>query len=134
MATATKPRSRPQLTFPPLVSQWTVRSKPNWPGAEYTRRTRLKTTCDKTYSAAFMKELEETLGGEGFETYKQAMRPTTNAKSTFTRGRPPAEKGRKKITPGSPGPRRAPPVSPRGTPQQAPDLSSSTHSLGIWIV
>ena len=73
-------------TFPPLVTQWTVKSEPKWPGAEYTRRTRLKTVCEGAYSSAFMDELKAILGEDNFEHYEAAMKPCIGPRG---RGDPP---------------------------------------------
>lgn len=86
-----KPKGqRKMMSFPPLVKKWTVKSEASWPGAEYTRRTRLHTNCVEDYSQAFLDELKETLG-DNFDEYYQAMRPA--ASNNHTRGRPPAEHG-----------------------------------------
>ena len=41
-----------------IDDQWTVKSEADWPGAEYTRRTRLKTRCEEPYNAAFLDEVK----------------------------------------------------------------------------
>ena len=85
------------LTFPPLVKNWTVKGEPNWPGAEYTRRTRMKTTLEEDVSAEFMDELKATVGEKCYEHYCNDMHPAINRK--LLRGKPPDEKGAKKIQP-----------------------------------
>ena len=100
----TPPRSPPPpppkkgkgLTFPPLVKQWTVKGEASWPGAEYTRRTRLKTQLDTDFSAEFVDDLKETLG-KNFDEFANAMGPNINRK--LTRGMPPSEKGHRPIQP-----------------------------------
>lgn len=77
---------RGKPTFPPLVTHWTVKSEPNWPGAEYTRRTRLKTVCDGSYTPTFMAELRATLGEENFAHFEAAMKPRVKDRA---RGHPP---------------------------------------------
>ena len=91
------PKKGKGLTFPPLVKQWTVKSDASWPGAEYTRRTRLKTHLSEDVSNEFMEEMRETLGEAHFKHYEEAMQPAINRK--LTRGKPPAEKGKKAIQP-----------------------------------
>jgi len=83
-------RKKPQLAFPPLTKGWTVKSEASWPGAEYTRRSRLKTKCDEPYGAAFLEELQKTLGAS-YSTFEQAMEPTMHPK--LDRGRPPSTSG-----------------------------------------
>lgn len=116
------PRKGRGLTFPPLVKDWTVKGEPNWPGAEYTRRTRLKTQLTEDLSPDFIDELRETLGAN-FEAYEAVMQPVVNRK--LTRGMPPAEKGDRKIKPAY--------VLPRGeTPLDSDEpnpLASTTLSL-----
>lgn len=58
------------LSFPPLVKKWTVKSEANWPGAENTRKTKLKTRLDQNYSSDFIEELKATLG-DNFDTFEQ---------------------------------------------------------------
>ena len=82
-----KPKN--QMSFPPLVHKWTVKSEADWPGAEYTRRTRLKTRCEETYNAAFLDEVKALLGETNFNHYQEAMRPSINRR--INRGKPPAE-------------------------------------------
>ena len=84
------------LSFPPLTKNWTVKGEPKWPGAEYTRRTRMKTTLEQDISAEFLEEMKELLG-EHYEHYETAMHPNINRK--LTRGKPPDEKGDRKIQP-----------------------------------
>lgn len=88
-------KQRKLLSFPPLVTKWTVKSEASWPGAEYTRRTRLRTHCTEEYSEDFLHELKETLGTDNFEEYETAMRPVANR--ILARGRPPCESGRRPI-------------------------------------
>ena len=64
-------RKKNQLAFPPLTKGWTVKSEASWPGAEYTRRSRLKTKCEEPLGAAFVEELQATLGAH-YSTYEQA--------------------------------------------------------------
>jgi hypothetical protein len=87
-----------QLSFPPLTKNWTCKGEGNWPGAEYTRRTRLKTTCDPTFPFGqdFIEELKATLG-ENYDQYEAAMQPAINRKQT--RGNPPAESGHRPVKP-----------------------------------
>mmetsp|Transcript_41316 Transcript_41316/g.93382 ORF Transcript_41316/g.93382 Transcript_41316/m.93382 type:complete len:203 (-) Transcript_41316:235-843(-) len=89
--------NRNQLSFPPLVQsqQWTSKSIASWPGAEFTRRNKLRTTCIEPYNAGFLGELEETLGKETFGRFTDSLQPTTS--HTTHRGRPPPEKGKKAI-------------------------------------
>lgn len=79
------PPAKKALSFPPLMKQWTVKSEASWPGAEYTRRTRLKTALDEDYSEDFVEEMRATLG-EHFGTYAEALQPVGNRK--LTRGKP----------------------------------------------
>lgn len=78
------------LSFPPLVKKWTVKSEATWPGAENTRKTKLKTRLDQNYSGDFIEELKVTLG-DNFDTFEQAMQPRVNPRQT--RGRPAAPLG-----------------------------------------
>lgn len=89
--------NRNQLSFPPLVQsqQWTSKSIASWPGAEFTRRNKLRTTCIEPYNAGFLGELEEALGKETFGRFTDSLQPTTS--HTTHRGRPPPEKGKKAI-------------------------------------
>ena len=91
------PQARPKLSFPPLVKsqQWTVKSEASWPGAEYTRRSRMRTVCVETYNPAFVDELQSSMGKESWPRFEQAMRPSTN--SRLIRGKPPPEAGPKPI-------------------------------------
>jgi hypothetical protein len=77
------------LTFPPLVSKWTVKSEASWPGAEFTRRTKLKVHCEEEYSAEFLDEMRTMLGELKFQHYQEALRPAVSKR--MQRGRPPAE-------------------------------------------
>uniref|UniRef100_A0A6S9RPL5 Uncharacterized protein n=1 Tax=Chrysotila carterae TaxID=13221 RepID=A0A6S9RPL5_CHRCT len=131
------PGGRAKLSFPPLVSKWTVRSQPNWPGAQYTRRTKLKTHCDEPYSAEFLAELQATLG-DNFHVFEQAMQPATRPK--LSRGRPPAESGGglnaslgnsfSSSLSSSRSPSRGGVRTPKGGRlSQSMDLSSTTRSL-----
>jgi len=86
-----------QLSFPPLVAsqKWTIKSEASWPGADYTRRSRLKVTLADAYHPAFMSELEKALG-DNFGCFKEALQPQA---AEIPRGRPPAEHGVKLIQP-----------------------------------
>lgn len=88
-----------RFSFPPVVAsrKWTVKSESNWPGAEYTRRLRLRTTCVESFAPEFLDELQATLGEENFLIFQQALKPT--ASSQMQRGKPPAESGVKSIKP-----------------------------------
>ena len=98
MSTIPAPRKGKMLSFPPLVKKWTVKGEPNWPGAEYTRRTRLKTNLDPThpFSAEFVDEMRELLG-ENYDHYASALQPAVNRK--HTRGKPASESGHRPIAP-----------------------------------
>ncbi|KAL3913843.1 MAG: hypothetical protein SGPRY_007837 [Prymnesium sp.] len=87
------------LSFPPLVAsqRWTVKSEANWPGADYTRRSRMKTSLLETYNADFLSEIESSLGPANFVIFREAMLPATAPE--MPRGRPPAERGTKFIQP-----------------------------------
>lgn len=110
-----------KVSFPPLVTRWTVKSEPNWPGAEYTRRTRLKTECEGTYSAAFMAELEATLGAVNFQQYMEAMRPTVKPRA---RGTPPP------TAPPAAACRIPPPYVLRRAEGEVEDLGATSASAG----
>jgi hypothetical protein len=88
---------KPKLSFPPLVQsqQWTVKSEASWPGAEYTRRSRLQTHLHETYNSDFMDEMQQALGKEKFLTFQEAMQPQVATK--MPRGKPPTEYGLKPI-------------------------------------
>lgn len=76
------------LTFPPLCRNFNSNAQEaSWPGAEYTRRTRMKTKLDPTYSLsqAFTSEMEELLG-DTFSHWQDAMKPTVRP---VNRGNPP---------------------------------------------
>ena len=86
-----------QLSFPPLTANWTVRGEPNWPGAEYTRRTRLKTKCEGHLSTEFLAEMKSLLGDDNYGHFTEAMRPSEHP--TRGRGNPPLETGKRPIQP-----------------------------------
>ena len=86
------------LTFPPLTKAFNPNgTDATWPGAEYTRRTRLKNKLDPTYSLSreFVNEMSELLG-DTFDDWEASMKPTVNP---VNRGKPPAETGDKPIQP-----------------------------------
>ena len=111
-----------KLSFPPLVKKWTVKGEPNWPGAEYTRRTRLKTTTEVDFSSEFVDELKELLGEEHFNHFEAAMKPTINRR--LTRGKPANESGPKPIRP--------PYVLPRAQSEEQ-DLQASMASTSMSL-
>ena len=113
------------LSFPPLTRKWTVRSDPNWPGAEYTRRTRLKTKCELPFSADFVNEMKGLLG-DNFSHFESAMQPTIHPR--LTRGRPPAESGSRPIQVAYTLPRAQHAEAGEGAMDGNP-LASSTRSL-----
>ena len=114
------------LTFPPLVKQWTVKGEASWPGAEYTRRTRLKTRFEQEFSAEFLDELKETLGEKGFESFTKEMQPSVNRK--LTRGKPAAESGHRAIQPAYTLRRADGPIDPdEDNPLAGTTLSLSGH-------
>ena len=119
---APPPKKGRGLTFPPLVKQWTVKGEASWPGAEYTRRTRLKTHLSEDVSAEFIDEMRTTLGAN-FEAFESAMQPCVNRK--LTRGKPPAESGHRAIQPSYTLPRANAPLDP----QEENPLAGSTRSL-----
>jgi hypothetical protein len=86
------------LSFPPLTRNWTVRSDPTWPGAEYTRRTRLKNKLDPSYNLSkdFTDEMAALLG-DTYHHWEESMKPTVNL--AVQRGRPPSESGDRPIQP-----------------------------------
>ena len=89
------------LSFPPLVAQFRPSGQePTWPGQEYTRRTRLKTHLDPAHAVStdFVDEMKELLGAN-YSHFEEAMKPQVNRSTTFTRGKPPSEKGHKPIQP-----------------------------------
>ena len=90
------PKKGKGLTFPPLVKQWTCKSEASWPGAEYTRRTRLKTQLEYNFSNEFIEDLKETLG-KNYGEFETAMAPAVDRK--LTRGAPATEKGHRPIQP-----------------------------------
>lgn len=113
------------LTFPPLVKQWTVKSDASWPGAEYTRRTRLKTHLSEEVSSEFMEEMRVNLGDANFEHYREAMQPGINRK--LTRGNPPPEQGTRPIQPAYVLRRSDAPLDPEENPLAGTTLSLSGH-------
>ena len=115
------------LTFPPLTTRWTVKSDNGWPGAAYTRRTRLKNKLDPTYNLSkdFADEMKELLGNN-FEIWEDSMRPTVNP--LCTRGKPADESGDRPIHP-SYVLRRAGAPDDAGAEAEAPDLRGTTLSL-----
>lgn len=119
------PKKGKGLTFPPLLKDWTVKGEPNWPGAEYTRRTRLKTHLTEDMSAEFVDEIKELLGATNFEHFESAMQPHVNRK--YTRGMPPAEKGNKVIQKAYVLPRAETPAAAGGSDEDP--LMSTTLSL-----
>lgn len=114
------------LSFPPLTKDWTCKSEANWPGAEYTRRTRIKKQLDPSYglSKDFVDEMEGLLG-ETFGHWEDSMKPSV--RPNVARGKPPAEHGDRPIQP-SYHLRRAPVTDDSGT-ESAVDLRSTTLSL-----
>ena len=80
-------KPKPQMSFPPLVHKWTVKSEASWPGAEYTRRTKLKTRCEEPYNGAFVEEMQSMLGEHKFQHYQEAMQPSVSKR--INRGKPP---------------------------------------------
>ena len=90
-------KGKAQLSFPPLVAskKWTVKSEASWPGAEFTRRSRLKTSLTETYNSDFMVEMERALGKGNFLHYQEALQP--QVASQMPRGKPPSEHGNKPI-------------------------------------
>lgn len=117
------------LTFPPLTKNWTCKSEASWPGAEYTRRTRLKNKLDPSWqlSKAFEEEVKELLG-DTFKDWEDSMKPTI---SSVHRGQPPSESGNRPIQP-SYVLRRAEPVDDLGQPLPV-DLKSTTMSCQGYI-
>lgn len=119
-------RGKGQLSFPPLVKKWTVKGEPNWPGAEYTRRTRLKTHCESDLSAEFVDELKQLMG-ENYAHFEEAMQPKINRK--LTRGCPPSETGHKPIQPAYVLPRAKPSDDAKPGEDLAETLKGTTLSL-----
>jgi len=114
------------LAFPPLTKSWTVKSEASWPGAEYTRRTRLKNKLDPTYNLSrdFVDEMEGLLG-DTYDHWLSSMKPTVL--NTATRGKPPGVSGSVPIPP-SAELRRAEIVDDNGA--SAPvDLKATTTQL-----
>ena len=118
-------QGRNQLSFPPLTKSWTCKSEANWPGAEYTRRTRLKTRCDPTqpFGPDFVDELKELLG-ENFSHFEDALQPGIDRR--YTRGKPPEEHGNRPIQPAYVLPRAE---SEKANPDDPDPLASTTMSL-----
>lgn len=114
------------LSFPPLVAQFRPSGQePTWPGQEYTRRTRLKTHLDPAHSVStdFVDEMKELLGAN-YSHFEEAMKPQVNRSTTFTRGKPPSEKGHKPIQPSYKLPRAVSETATDGDP-----FASTTRSL-----
>jgi hypothetical protein len=114
------------LTFPPLVANFNPSgSEASWPGAEYTRRTRLKTKLDPTHSLStdFTKEMQDLLGAN-YAHWEDSMRPS--AKPSINMGRPPTGGGGSKPIQPSYVLRRAETTDGTGA---AVDLGSTTLSL-----
>lgn len=87
------------LSFPPLTTIFKPSgSEATWPGAEYTRRTRLKTRLDPSVgvSTEFIEEMESLLG-DTFGDWEDSMKPPV--KRGVHRGKPPASSGDKPIQP-----------------------------------
>ena len=80
-----KPKN--QMSFPPLGHKWTVKSEVDWPGAEYTRRTRLKTRCEGG-TTPLLDEVKALLGETNFNHYQEAMRPSINRRINAASRRP----------------------------------------------
>jgi len=118
------------LTFPPLTKDWTCKSEASWPGAEYSRRTRLKNKLDPTWHLGkpFVDEMEELLGDD-FHHWEDSMKPSVKANAH--RGLPPSEKGDRPIQP-SYVLRRAEPIDDLGAPLTI-DLKGTTMSLSGHI-
>jgi len=114
------------LAFPPLTKNWTVKSEASWPGADYTRRTRLKNKLDPTYNLSpdFVNEMEGLLG-DTYEHWFSSMKPTVL--NTAHRGKPPAMSGDTPIPP-TYVLQRADTVDEDGT-ASAPDLKAATVQL-----
>ena len=113
------------LTFPPLTKDWTCKSEASWPGAEYSRRTRLKNKLDPswTLSKKFTDEMEELLG-DTYHHWEESMKPSV---ANVHRGEPPSQSGHKPIQP-SYTLRRAEPTDDLGQPTPV-DLKGTTLSL-----
>ena len=77
------------LSFPPLVAKWTNGGSTPWPGAEYTRRTRMKTRLQEGYSEGFVNEINRSIGERRFANFTESMKPSVS--SRLRRGLPPAE-------------------------------------------
>jgi len=113
------------LSFPPLTKNWTVKSEASWPGADYTRRTRLKNKLDPTYqlSLQFADEMRGLLG-DTYDDWEDSMKPTVNP---VNRGKPPPVSGSVPIQP-TYVLRRAEPTDDTGAPAPV-DLKGTTSSL-----
>ena len=115
------------LSFPPLTGHFNPSgSEATWPGADHTRRTKLKTKLDPTIamSPEFVEEMEALLG-DTFKDWEDSMRPTV--KRGHHRGVPPKPEtcGNKPIPP-SYKLRRAEQKDDTGAPIS---LSATTSSL-----
>jgi hypothetical protein len=79
-----------QLSFPPLAQKFNPSGTVGtWPGAEFTRRTKLKTRCIEEYSSEFLEEMRAHLGERGFDHYQKALQPSVSRR--LSRGKPPEE-------------------------------------------
>ena len=79
------------LSFPPLVAKWTNGGSTPWPGAEYTRRTRMKTRLQEGYSEGFVSEINRSIGERRFANFTESMKPSVSdamrkKKSALMRG------------------------------------------------
>ncbi len=121
------------MSFPPLTHQWTVKSEASWPGAEYTRRTRLKTVLSQDYGEAFVDEMKKLLGDNHFAHYERAMHPV--ATKRHTHGAPPGEykTGGRKLKPQAPLQRAKPDDDDDLGGATYVSLSGTTRSLGGTI-
>ena len=82
-----------ELSFPPLATKFNPSGTVGtWPGAEFTRRTKLKTRCVEEYSSQFLDEMRATLGERGFDAYQTALQPSISRR--LSRGKPPEEGAR----------------------------------------
>ena len=82
-----------ELSFPPLATKFNPSGTVGtWPGAEFTRRTKLKTRCIEEYSSQFLDEMRASLGERGFEAYQTALQPSISRR--LSRGKPPEEVAR----------------------------------------
>ena len=87
-----------KLSFPPLANKFNPSGTVGtWPGAEFTRRTKLKTRCVEEYSSQFLDEMRGLLGERGFDAYQTALQPSISRK--LSRGKPPEEGGASVIQP-----------------------------------